>query len=234
MKPKIIIFDSMKTTKYLIIILLLSIVGSLAAQDKDRFGKDKDEKVTSGGLAVQFDGTALIINNVNGFHSKPGFGISIGGFVDFKVTEKFVIQCNMFANREQSMLFRSDRSGQMTTYGLAVPVCFLARFGRAYKGIWYVGGGPYSEFVLGCRTDLGNGVFNPYTQVVGTDADGKDIFALSNNNSGINIKLIYEFAFHLQLSFSSALSLSDILGYDHSGCWIRPARTSIGIAYRFR
>ncbi|MGN1211950.1 MAG: hypothetical protein ACI4TM_09715, partial [Candidatus Cryptobacteroides sp.] len=72
------------------------------------------------------------------------------------------------------------------------------------------------------------------TQVVGTDADGNDIFALSNNNSGMNIKLIYEFAFHLQLSFSSALSITDILGYDHSDCWMRPARASIGIAYRFR
>ena len=58
------------------------------------------------------------------------------------------------------MLFRSDRSGQMTTYGLSVPVCFLARIDRGSKGIWYVGGGPYSEFVLGCwirpaRTSLG-------------------------------------------------------------------------------
>lgn len=218
----------------MVMILLISVLGSAAAQEKDRFGKDKDEKVTSGGLAVQFDGTTLLIHNVDGFHSRPGFGLSVGGFVDFKITDRLVIQCNMYANREQSLLFRSDRSGQMFTYGLSIPVCVLARIDRGKKGIWYVGGGPYTEFVLGCRTDLGSGVFNPYTQVVGTDAEGNDIFALSNSNSGLNIKLTYEFIFHLQLSLSAAMSITDILGYDHFGCWIRPARTSISVAYRFR
>ncbi|MGN0188633.1 MAG: hypothetical protein ACI395_03880 [Candidatus Cryptobacteroides sp.] len=220
---------------YITAMLLIAIGAQRAqAQETDRFGRDKDEKVTSGGLAVQFEGTSLIINNVDGFSSRPGFGLSVGGFVDFKVTEKFVIQCNILANREQSSLFRFDRSGTMTTYGMAVPICFLARFDRGDRGIWYVGGGPYSEFVLGCRTDLGNGVFNPYTEVVGTDAEGNDIFALSNNNSGLNVKLIYEFPFHLQLTFGLSGSITDILGYDHTGCWIRPARASIGAAYRFR
>ena len=158
----------------------------------------------------------------------------MGGFLDFKVTPKLVIEMGLQLNREATTIDNGLLSGNMDDKALRIPVYVMGKFDVGSNCIWYIGGGPYSDFVLKSTTVLGGEKFNPYEQVVGTDSEGGDVFALSNHNAGLGFKAAYEFPFHMQLFLSCSGSISDILGYSHKKGYIRPYQASFGIAYRFR
>ncbi|MCQ2291744.1 MAG: PorT family protein [Bacteroidales bacterium] len=218
--------------------LLFSIlVSSFAQHDRniDRFGRDKDDKITSGGLLVSADVNSLWIHKFYGFNSTPSLGVSLGGFIDFKVTRGFVIESNLILNHETTRFSDGGEIGRMTTDGMILNFVFSKVWTMKNNGLWYLGAGPYTEFVLHCKTKFGNDTFDPYNQLVGTGQNGENIFALSNNNSGLCLKTTYEFPFHLQLFLYGSMSISDIIGFNHNEKqFIRPYRCSIGVAYRFR
>lgn len=228
----------MKRTIFLISLVVLQLV-ALAGNpdDKDKFGRRYEDKITSGGLTLNAEADAFWIYSIPGFESSPGLGLSFGGFVDFKVTPRFVIQMSLLLNRCQSFIENAsfvDGRNSFTSYGMEIPLVFMARFRFQRAGILYVGAGPYTEFVFRSQLVNGDEVVDPYHQVVGVDNSGMDVFALSNNNSGLKVKLCYELPCRLQFHATAGLSISDILGYAHSDAFVRPYKTAIGISYRIR
>jgi len=227
----------MKKRIFNFVIAILICLPVFAQRDHniDRFGRDKDSKITSGGLFVSADLNSLWIHQFHNTTSTPNIGVSIGGFIDFKVTPKFVIESNLVLNHETLKYSTSRDIGKMTTDGMELNFIFSYVWKMKKNGQWYLGAGPYTEFILHCKTEIGDETFDPYHQIVGTDLNGGDIFALSNNNSGLCIKTAYEFPFHLQVFIKASMSISDIIGFEHDkNHFIRPYRCSAGIAYRFR
>lgn len=220
----------------IILFACLSQAPVLWAQEEelDRFGRPKSERVTTGGLSVQADVAGLWMKGVEGMSCTPGIGTSLGGWVDFKISEHVVIQCNLMMDWERNTLHQGNDTGSMKTMGMVLPFYVLGRWDTPSGGIWYAGSGPYSEFVLQCETNLGGETFDPYKQVVGTDTQGNDVFALNNHNAGLSAKVAYEFPFHLQLYCSSDVSISNIFGFDYGDRGLRPYKFSIGVAYHFR
>lgn len=216
----------------------MSSVAAIAGNgnDKDRFGRDREDKVTSGGLMLTGDLNGLLINNMNGFESRPGIGVGLGGFIDFKVTTHFVIESGLSFGYGHTGISNAEVSGVMKNWTTSIPLFFMAKMPvrDGGGGVFYLGGGPYTEFVVGCRTELGGSVFNPYEQIVGKDDSGEDVFALSNSNSGIAVKFTYELPYHFQIFAAQYYSLSDIIGFNHAKGGIHPYKSQIGIAYRFR
>lgn len=220
------------------ITILIPALSSYAGNgdDTDRFGRNREDKVTSGGLMLTADLSGLMINNVNSFSSSPRMGIGIGGFVDFKVVRRMVIEAGLSFGYDHIGLRNPESTGVMENWSMTVPILFMAKLPvkGGSSGTFYIGGGPYTEFILGCRTELGGETFNPYEQVVDQDENGDDIFALSNSNSGLAAKFIYELPCHFQIFLAQYFSLSDIIGYNHDSGGIHPYKTQLGIAYRFR
>lgn len=223
------------------VMMLLCVQESYAQQssDVDRFGKNYEDRVTSGGLVLSAESNAFIIHGFKGYTTTPCIGGSLGGFIDFKIVPKFVIQMNLMVNYNQFLMQNPAfvEHSHFSSWGLEIPLYFMYRLKlKNDNGIFYFGAGPYTEFVFDCHLKTGNEITNPYTQVVSSTQDGHDFFALSDNNSGVKLKLCYEMKCRVQFSATVGMSISDILGYPHSSkeTFVRPYKATIGIAYRFR
>jgi len=192
--------------------------------------------IVSGGIKLQANMSSLWAHNVpGGIYTTPHFSGDIGGFIDFNVSQHFLIQFNLLGTAERCFVHDAGNAEPLQAVGLEIPVYLLGRFGSARKGYVYFGGGPYTEFLLWGRMNGENGAFNPYHHVVGTDElSGEDILALSDNHSGLGLYLGYEFPFGMQINASYQYSFSDIFAFEHGeGMSLHPHKAMIGLAWRF-
>lgn len=202
----------------------------------DKFGRNYEDKVTSGGLAVSADISGFMLKGIGPVSSKPGAGVTGGGFIDFKMHRHLIMQMGLMLNYNTIRIINQESpvNSDYSSCGMEIPLYIMGRFITANNSILYAGIGVYTEFVLGCKLQTGDEIVNPYKQVVGSDASGKDVLALSDNNTGLRLKFCYEFPFRLQLFATTGMSISDIQGYVNQKGHIKPYKTSFGIAYRFR
>jgi len=223
--------------KYTVILsLILLFCGSVAmAAEPDDTLRTK-LPIVSGGVKVQANLSHLWAHNVpGGIHTSPSFSGDIGGFIDFNVSKHFFIQFNLLAVGERCIVHEEISNEPLQSVGVEIPVYLMGRFGNARKGYVYFGGGPYTEFVLWARMNGEEGPFNPYHHVVGTDElSGDEVFALSDNHSGLGVFVGYEFPFGLQINASYQYSFSDIFAFGHDdGMSLHPQKAMLGLAWRF-
>jgi len=208
----------------------------MGASSYSQTGPDPTTSVVNGGIKLQANASSIILKNVyENLHSTPNIGGELGGFIDFNVSKHFFIQFNLVLFAEHNDFENNGKSDKLWTYGMEIPVYALARFGNEDKGYVYFGGGPFTEFSLMASMTGDSGSKNPYKHVVGIDNNtGAEVFALSDNHSGLAVYLGYELPCGFQINASYQHSISDILAFSHgSNMSAHPYKFVLGAAWRF-
>ncbi len=221
----------MKTHK----ILLLAIAFMMAIPATAQTENETKASVVNWGLKMQANASNIVLHHVyEDLHSNMNLGGELGAFIDFNISEHFLIQFNWIGFAEHTNLVNNDLRDQLWTLGIEIPIYALARFGSEKTGYIYFGGGPFTEFSLHGIMDGDSGKMNPYKHVVGVNDQGEEEFALSDNHSGLGIYIGYELPCGLQFNASYQHSISDILAFKHqSPMNARPQKLVLGVGWRF-
>ncbi|MBR0538874.1 MAG: outer membrane beta-barrel protein [Bacteroidales bacterium] len=216
-------------------IQFLAIAMMMAISATAQTTSDTKTPVVNWGLKMQANASNIVLHNVyEDLHSTMNIGGELGAFIDFNISNHFLIQFNLLGFGEHTDLTNNDLRDRLWTIGLEIPLYALARFGNAQTGYVYFGGGPFTEFSLYGALNGDSGQMNPYKHVVGTGEDGEDEFAMSDNHSGIGLYVGYELPCGLQFNASYQNSISDILAFKHqSAMSARPQKFTLGLGWRF-
>lgn len=212
-------------------------------------------RVTGGIMATANISNFIIHQNNNYFSSYMKVGGDLGGFIDFTVTKHFAIQGRLVVTAEQNYFKDNEANNHLWSFGIDLPVLFLARFGNLEKGYLSFGGGPFTHFTL--VSNIGDKYthtekstqpkrffapreVNPSTEVVHTLPNADQLYTLHDNHSGLMASISYEFPIGIQIVANYLVSLTDIVTFykqnktadNVSG--IYPQRIELGIAYRWR
>ena len=212
-------------------------------------------KVTGGILATANISNFIIHQNDNYFSSYMKLGGDLGGFIDFAVTKHFAIQGRLVLTAEQNYFKDNEANNRLWSFGIDIPVLFLARFGSLESGYLSFGGGPFTHFTL--ASNIGKLYTNnesspspkrfmqpkaiePSTEVVQTIPNADQLYSLHDNHSGLMASFSYEFPVGVQIVANYLVSLTDIVTFykqnktSDNVNGVYPQRVELGIAYRWR
>lgn len=210
----------------------------------DTIDQEKLPQKVTGGLLVSANISNFIIHQDNKyFSSYMKIGGDLGGFIDFAVTKHFAIQGRLVLTAEQNWFKDKKNAEHLWSFGIDLPVLFLARFGNLEKGYLSVGGGPFTHFTL--ASNIGKYTHNESTNSApkanNKALDSNDFYTLHDNHSGLLASISYEFPVGVQVMANYMVSLTDIVTFyknkststsDIKG--IYPQRVELGVAYRWR
>ena len=213
----------------------------------DTIDQEKLPQIVTGGLMINANISNFIIQqNGEHFSSYMKIGGDLGGFIDFTVTKHFAIQGRLVFTVEQNYFEDTHKANRLYSFGMDLPVLFLARFGNLDKGYLSFGGGPFTHFTF--ASNIGNKYTN--TEETPTTAKAKadpntsatyDLYTLHDNHSGLQATIFYEFPVGVQIVANYLVSLTDIATFykqnptalaDHTSFY--PQRVELGVAYRWR
>lgn len=221
-----------KTNFWVLIALLFMNVVSATAQEERM-------PIVNGGLKMQANTSNFLLKHISAnpeLSSTMNVGAELGGFVDFNITQHFLIQLNLMLFAEQNDLHQGNKNDKLWTLGLEIPVYFLGRYGNDQAGYVHFGGGPFTEFDLWGEMKGSNAAHNPYKPFTENAELKEDTYAFSDSYSGgLAAYVGYEFPFRMQINASYKFGISNLLqfGADNS----TPAYTqkvTLGLAYRFK
>ena len=195
------------------------------------------KKVTGG---VGINATALrFANNLDFVGSKFGFGAEVNGFLNIPVSKHFAFQFGLTWGFNQAHITNAMTGTRnhsvLKTMDVEVPMYFMLCLPTRQNGNFFIGAGPYTDFVVKAKMiDDGGTESNPYELEVGSDpVTGTPTFALNKNNSGLGAMVGYETPFGLRISGGFSMSISDILGFKYEGHYVRQQKITLGVAYHF-
>ena len=211
-------------------------------------------KVTGGILATANISNFIIHQNDNYFSSYMKLGGDFGGFIDFTVTKHFAIQGRLVLTAEQNYFKDNEENNHLWSFGIDIPVLFLARFGSLESGYLSFGGGPFTHFTLASNigklyTNTENNIHGrflsapvsePVTDVSKTLPNAEQLYTLHDNHSGLMASISYEFPVGVQIVANYMVSLTDIITFRKQNKTsdnvngVYPQRVELGIAYRWR
>jgi len=212
-------------------------------------------KVTGGIIATANISNFIIHQNDNYFSSYMKLGGDLGGFIDFAVTKHFAIQGRLVLTAEQNYFKDNEANNRLWSFGIDIPVLFLARFGNMEKGYLSFGGGPFTHFTL--VSNIGDKythtekstqpkrfyspkAVDPTSEVVHTLPNADQLYTLHDNHSGLMASISYEFPVGIQIVANYLVSLTDIVTFykqnktSSNVNGVYPQRIELGIAYRWR
>lgn len=182
--------------------------------DQERLPK----RVTGGLLAMGNISNLIIRQDKQVYSSSMDVGGELGGFVDFSITKHFAMQGRIMVTAEQNIFRDGTGSDHLWSFGIDIPVLFLARFGNLNSGYLSFGGGPYTHFNWATTT-------------------GKYKLAY---HAGLGVTIFYEWPVGVQVAANYMVSLNDIVDFykdptvDHRTTGFYPQRFELGIGYRFK
>ena len=204
------------------------------------------QKVTGGLMLMSNISNFIIQQNGKHFSSYMKIGGDLGGFIDFTVTKHFAIQGRLVLTVEQNYFEDTHEANRLYSFGVDIPVLFLARFGNLEKGYLSFGAGPFTHFTY--ASNIGK-----YTNTEKTPKLVKsqekapnttstyDLYTLHDNHSGLLASISYEFPIGIQIVANYMVSLTDIATFykqnptaiaDHTSFY--PQRVELGLAYRWK
>jgi hypothetical protein len=224
----------------------------------DSLDQEELPRIVSGGLLTGANLSNFIITrDHNTMSSYMRIGAELGGFMDFSVTKHFAIQPqviftamqNHFAVKEGPDVFKYNG---MWSFGVDIPVYFLARLGNMQKGYAQVGGGIFTHFTFASNisryknsdeaSQAQTTTTNPLPARYAEDNnDYSRLYSLHNNHFGVCVTAGYEFPIGIQINFQYKISLSDIAGFYSemkgqkvADALIYPQAISLGVGYRWK
>lgn len=213
----------------------------------DTIDQEKLPQIVTGGIMLMANISNFIIQqNGKHFASYMKIGGDLGGFIDFTVTKHFAIQGRLVLTVEQNYFEDTHEANHLYSFGLDIPVLFLARFGNLQKGYLSFGGGPFTHFTY--ASNIGKYTNTEKTpkliknkETPPNTTSTYDLYTLHDNHSGLEATISYEFPIGLQIVANYMVSLTDIATFykqnptaiaNHTSFY--PQRVELGLAYRWK
>lgn len=236
--------------KYVLTLLALCLfLNGTRAQDADSL---KIKPVSMGALLqANFAGEHMYIDKSDfdgaGIAAYPGFGIELGGFIDYHITRKIAIEVQVIAGLQNGRYVATDKDlgflfwqkrpstflADVRFVGLDIPVYFIYSI-PAGAGHFNLGAGIFTHITFDAWSPGDRSFVTPYNRVISKDdVTGKTKYALSDGHAGLGFQVGYEFASGLQINLSGKYSVIDIINYESKQSYAHPYKLSMGLGWHF-
>lgn len=215
----------------------------LSEHSLDSLDQKKIPKVVTMGLLLNANMSHFLItrrDDAGKYHTSSTYlraGVEVGGFMDFLVTRHFAIQARAVFTASQNQFGVNNTVNHLWSFGMDIPVLFLARLGNMQKGYWNLGGGIFAHFTFASN----KGVYTNNESGVTPTEVPDDYVSLHDNHAGFIVHAGYEFPFGMQINFNYLVSITDMFGFykNNKGtlvgdCAFYPQRLTLGVAYRWK
>lgn len=230
--------------KILLLFLTLTVCGTLLrAQDADSL---KIKPVTLGVLVqANFAGEDMYIAE-SGLSAYPGFGVEIGGFMDYHLTKRLSFEVQAILGLQNGSYVSTDKDlgflfwhkrpisylADMRLWGLDLPIFVLYSL-PCREGAFRLGAGVFTHITFDAWCPGDTDFITPYNRVVSIKESGKPRYALNDSHAGVGCQFGYEFPFGLQINLSAKFSVIDIINYESEKSYARPYKLSLGLGWHF-
>ena len=236
--------------KYIFALLTAALLLTTSyAQDADSL---KIKPVTLGVLLqANFAGEHMYIDKSDfdgaGIAAYPGFGVELGGFIDYHITRKIAVEVQVIAGLQNGRYVATDKDlgfifwqKRPSTYladvrlvGLDIPIYFVYSL-PVGEGHFNFGAGLFTHITFDAWSPGDRNFVTPYNRVISKDdVTGKTKYALSDGHAGLGFQIGYEFAPGLQINLSGKYSVIDIINYESKASHAHPYTLSMGLGWHF-
>lgn len=215
----------------------------LHAQDADSL---KIRPVSLGVLVqANFAGEDMYIAEP-GLSAYPGFGAEIGGFIDYHMTKRLMIEVQavvclqngsyVSTDRDLGFLFWHKRPvnylADMRLVGMDIPIFFTYAH-PVGAGNFRIGAGFFTHITFAAWCPGDKDFITPYRRIIEIKESGKPRYALNDSHAGIGGHLGYEFPCGLQINMSIKYSVLDIINYESKIDYAHPYKVTLGVGWHF-
>lgn len=215
----------------------------LHAQDADSL---KIRPVSLGVLVqANFAGEDMYIAEP-GLSAYPGFGAEIGGFIDYHMTKRLMIEVQavvclqngsyVSTDRDLGFLFWHKRPvnylADMRLVGMDIPIFFTYAH-PVGAGNFRIGAGFFTHITFAAWCPGDKDFITPYRRIIEIKESGKPRYALNDSHAGIGGHFGYEFPCGLQINMSIKYSVLDIINYESKIDYAHPYKVTLGVGWHF-
>ena len=215
----------------------------LHAQDADSL---KIRPVSLGVLVqANFAGEDMYIAEP-GLSAYPGFGAEIGGFIDYHMTKRLMIEVQAIVCLQNGSYVSTDRDlgflfwhkrpvnylADMRLVGMDIPIFFTYAH-PVGAGNFRIGAGLFTHITFAAWCPGDKDFITPYRRIIEIKESGKPRYALNDSHAGIGGHFGYEFPFGLQINMSIKYSVLDIINYESKIDYAHPYKVSLGVGWHF-
>ena len=160
------------------------------------------------------------LSDMKGVDSKMGFGVTVGGFAKFDISNRFAIQPELLVHFQNSEWKENGVKRDYEYWGLEIPVYAMFQWNTLSNNRFYAGVGPYVGYGLSAEMN------RPKTKMYKEDHFQEWDF-------GFGAQVGYEFANGIQINAGYKLGIVDALDAGKKDATALPQRISLGVGYRF-
>ena len=215
----------------------------LHAQDADSL---KIRPVSLGVLVqANFAGEDMYIAEP-GLSAYPGFGAEIGGFIDYHMTKRLMIEVQAIVCLQNGSYVSTDRDlgflfwhkrpvnylADMRLVGMDIPIFFTYAH-PVGAGNFRIGAGFFTHITFAAWCPGDKDVITPYRRIIDINESGKPSDALNDSHAGIGGHFGYEFPCGLQINMSIKYSVLDIINYESKIDYAHPYKVTLGVGWHF-
>ena len=215
----------------------------LHAQDADSL---KIRPVSLGVLVqANFAGEDMYIAEP-GLSAYPGFGAEIGGFIDYHMTKRLMIEVQAIVCLQNGSYVSTDRDlgflfwhkrpvnylADMRLVGMDIPIFFTYAH-PVGAGNFRIGAGLFTHITFAAWCPGDKDFITPYRRVIEIKESGKPRYALNDSHAGIGGHFGYEFPCGLQINMSIKYSVLDIINYESKIDYAHPYKVTLGVGWHF-
>lgn len=219
--------------KLVVVAMLIGIcVASMQAQAQTQSSANQEKQEQkfklTGGAILETNLSGFIHSGIGDGNSKMKFGMSSGGFVNLGISKSFSVQGEMLFHYKTSDFSWDNQTGSFRYWGVEIPIYMMYHYTFSKGNRIHIGVGPYTDFGLGARFEVGGKRLDVYEKEENT---GLPI--MRDSNTGFGVKVGYEFVSGLQINATYKVSATNILDANSSTVKMHPHVASLGVAYRF-
>lgn len=231
--------------KRIILLILTSTLclTALRAQDADSL---KIKPVSLGVLLqANYAGEDMYLAEP-GLSAYPGFGVELGGFIDYHMTRRLMIEVQGIVCLQNGSYVSTDRDlgfvfwhqrpinylADMRLVGIDIPIFVTYAF-PVGSGSIRLGAGFFTHVTFAAWCPGDKDFITPYRRIIEIKESGKPRYALNDSHAGIGRQFGYEFECGLQINLGLKYSVLDIINYESKIDYAHPYKVTLGVGWHF-
>ena len=234
--------------KKIILLILTSTLclTALRAQDADSL---KIKPVSLGVLLqANYAGEDMYIAEP-GLSAYPGFGVEIGGFIDYHMTRQLAIEVQAIICLQNGSYVSTDKDlgflfwhkhpinylADMRLWGMDIPIFLTWTIPSSGTGHFRLGAGFFTHITFNAWSPGDKDFVTPYNRVIPTtdSSSKKTRYWLHDSHAGLGLQAGYEFGCGLQLNLGFKASVIDIINYESKTDYAHPYKVTLGVGWHF-
>lgn len=180
-----------------------------------------------GGPKIEANASNFLLSDMDGAVSKMNMGGSAGGFIGYRISERFSVQEDLLVHYQTSQWEQNGQKGDFSYLGAEFTLYAMGNWNLFGENRFMIGVGPFVGYGLDAKYKTGNTETDLYEE----DSNGNKV--LQPLSAGAAVTLGYELKCGLQFNASCKVGIIDQLDADKKNADLLPIRISMGIAYRF-